>query len=610
MIMSYFRLLAAVIALVVFSTNALAKLPENNKPFEYYAKGEPLRAVLASFASSYKIPVKISPAVNDVANGSFKSTTAEGFLNKVSKLYDLDWYYDGRVLHLSKNSETQSQLLTLSSLKPAQLEKMLKKAGMWDERFRWRQLSDKGVLYLSGPPRFVSLVSETAAFVEQQANDQINKTLAIEIFPLRHAPAMDRSYQMREQKMSTPGIASILNKILLSHQEAGIAAGGATKVTNTSGKEAQNNQAGASSAIAATAAPMGARIEAIPQMNAVLVQDTPQRMEIYRTLIAELDRPQPQVEISLSIIDVNANNMDELGVDWNLTHNLGGGNSIQFVTPGGLDPVKTVVGSNITNFVSRVKMLSQKGKARIASRPAILTENNTEAVLDFSSTFYVPLKGREVAQLESVDYGTILNLQPRVIEMPGKNRVALKIHIEDGAQDKNASVSGSDLPLVNRTKIDTVATINENESLLIGGYFKDLVINGENKIPLLGDIPLLGRLFKSKTHRVEQTVRLFLLQPRILEPGRMNDASDIAADQLLLGKSVFGQDIEQLQHSSDEEKSKEQAQINSNTCYPTTISSSIKAWLISQGYDVSEEKCTAADGKSGFRIIPKNKAEE
>ena len=302
--------------------------------------------------------------------------------------------------------------------------------------------------------------------------------------------------------------------------------------------------------------------------------------------------------------------MDELGVDWNLTHNLGGGNSIQFVTPGGLDPVKTVAGNNITNFVSRVKLLSQKGKARIASRPAILTENNTEAVLDFSSTFYVRLEGKEVAKLESVDYGTILNLQPRVIEMPGKNRVAMKIHIEDGAQSQTDSASGTNLPLVSRTKIDTVATINENESLLIGGYFKDLVINGENKIPLLGDIPLLGRLFRSKTYKVEQTVRLFLLQPRILEPGKMNNAADMAADQLLLGKSVFGQDIEQLQNPSEEKREEQQARINSGACYPTTISSSIKAWLISQGYEVAEEKCTTTDGKPGLRILPKNKAEE
>ena len=77
---------------------------------------------------------------------------------------------------------------------------------------------------------------------------------------------------------------------------------------------------------------------------------------------------------------------------------------------------------------------------------------------------------------------------------------------------------------------------------------------------------------------------------------------------MMLGKSVFGQDIEKLQYHKEEERVKDQNRINSNTCYPTTISSSIKAWLISQGYDVVEEPCKTADGTSGFRVIPKNPA--
>ncbi|WP_263079047.1 type III secretion system outer membrane ring subunit SctC [Endozoicomonas sp. Mp262] len=593
MIKTFTWIQAAVFVLFAFSGSVLAKLPGASRPFEYYANGEPLTDVINSFASNYKISVTVSPAIKDIANGSFKSVRAEEFLNQVSKLYDLTWYYDGKVLNLSKNHEAQSRLLTLKSLKPAELEKMLKRAGMWDERFRWRELSDQGVLYLSGPPGFVNLVSQTAEFIDRQAVEQGSNSLVIEIFPLKHASASDRQYQMRDKKMSSPGVASILKTVLISHQEQPVASQVAESKTSV-GKEQKSRQA----STAVTRAPKSARIEAIPQMNAILIQDSPERMALYRTLIAELDQPQSQVEIGLSIIDVNAGNLDELGVDWNFSHNLGGGNSLEFVTPGGLDPV-TVVGSNITNFVSRVKLLSQKGKARIASRPAILTQNNTEAVLDFSSTFYVPLQGKEAVKLESVDYGTVLNLRPRIVETPGKKQVALKIHIEDGAQASNDKVSGTQLPLVNRTMIDTLATINENESLLIGGYFRDVVIDGENKIPVLGDIPLLGKLFRSKSHKVEQTVRLFLLQPRILEPGKMNNVADHSEEQLLLGQSVIsGEKLDIPPRKVVKETNPE-----GTACYPNSVAGTLKALLKSQGYPVQEMGCTTADGSQGLRIL-------
>lgn len=596
MITMFYRILAAIVVFIFLPNTGQARLVTEPKPFEYYANGEPLVAVINSFASSYKLSVSVSPEIKDVANGSFKSARAEAFLEQISKLYDLTWYYDGKVLHLSKNVEAQSRLITLKTLKPAELEKILKQADMWDERFRWRELSERGLIYLSGPPGFVRLVSDMAEFIDRQTVDQDN-SLVIEIFPLKHASASDRQYQVRNQSMSSPGVATILKNVLLDNK--GVALPTTVVKRDPSGeKEKAVEGKDKAKAGVATAASGNARIEAIPQMNAILIQDSPGRMAIYRSLIAELDKPQPQVEIGLSIIDVNASNLDELGVDWNFSYNSGTGNKIQFVTPGGVDPV-TVVGSNIASFVSRVKLLSEKGKARIASRPAILTQNNTEAILDFSSTFYVPLTGQDVVKLESVDYGTVLNLRPRIINTPGKKQVAMKIHIEDGSQAQNSQVSGSDLPLVNRTMIDTLATINENESLLIGGYFRDIAINSENKVPLLGDIPLLGKLFRSTSRKVEQTVRLFLLQPRILAPGKMNNVMDYSDKQLLLGQGMISAESEANALAS----AVEGAAVEGSACYPSAVAGTLKQLLSAQGYPVQQIDCTTADGNAGLRIL-------
>ena len=117
------------------------------------------------------------------------------------------------------------------------------------------------------------------------------------------------------------------------------------------------------------------------------------------------------------------------------------------------------------------------------------------------------------------------------------------LDIEDGSEVN----SGGDpklvdqLPVVGRTHINTVARVPREMSLLIGGYTRHTVDESVSKIPLLGDIPVLGHLFRYKNAKAEDDVRVFLIQPRVLSNREYWHADAFAREpELSPGVSVQG----------------------------------------------------------------------
>ncbi len=112
----------------------------------------------------------------------------------------------------------------------------------------------------------------------------------------------------------------------------------------------------------------------------------------------------------------------------------------------------------------------------------------------------------------------MLRMTPRVIQIGDSPEISLSLHIEDGNQKPNSS--GLDgIPTISRTIVDTVARVGHGQSLLIGGIYRDEMSETQRKVPFLGDIPYLGVLFRSTTEQVRRSVRLFIIEPRLIDDG-------------------------------------------------------------------------------------------
>ncbi|MGF3025701.1 secretin N-terminal domain-containing protein [Methylobacterium aquaticum] len=171
------RLTAAAAALAALSMPLAAgrieaaslKLPTT--PYRYTVIDQDLPAALQELGSNLAVKVNVSPEVKGRIQGRMPEGTAQEFLDRLAATYNLEWYFDGSVLSITSARENRTQLLVLSPIPFDRLKGALDALEISDPRFPMRPAPGKGVVMVSGPPRYVALVEQTLAglVAEEQA---------------------------------------------------------------------------------------------------------------------------------------------------------------------------------------------------------------------------------------------------------------------------------------------------------------------------------------------------------------------------------------------------------------------------------------------------------
>jgi type III secretion protein C len=281
---------------------------------------------------------------------------------------------------------------------------------------------------------------------------------------------------------------------------------------------------------------MLATARADARINAVIVRDSPERMPMYTKLIESLDIDVPLIEIEASVIDVSDDKSQQLGIDWRAhgsrfdvvssPNGLAGTGTGQTNLANDLlrsgDPISAgsglvgtlIFGSGRSYFLARLNALTELGDARTVSKPRVLTIDNTEAVLQNTSEFFVRVAGERQVDLFNVTLGLSMRVTPTVIEDALGRRIKMIVRIEDG--NTNSGQRVDNIPVVNRNAISTQAVVGDGQSLLIGGYIIEESANGRSGVPGLSNVPVLGWLFGQRTTTARRVERIFMLTPRLV----------------------------------------------------------------------------------------------
>ena len=466
-----------------------APIPWSNQPFTLVTKGMRLDNVIRELGAYNSIPVVVSPRITEMYVGSLRQVSTAYALDHLARLHKLSWYYNGQTLYVYRADETGYQLVTPSVAKAQNLLTQLEQP---QEKYcRARLIRDVNAIEVWGVPACLERFAQVAKQIDEQARHLEKNRESIEVFPLRYASASDTTYRYRQQDVILPGVVSVLREMV---QSAG---------------SISPPEDGKSPLLTDRALPLFATDS---RQNAVIVRDRKSNMSIYQDLIKQLDIKQPLIEVSVTIIDVVEGDLDALGIDWSASAKIGGGTISFNQATGGLDAnnFSTII-ANTSNFMVRLNALTQHSKAKILSRPSVVTLNNIQAVLDRNTTFYTKLTAEKVAKLESITAGSLMRVTPRLVEEGEKQRVMLTLNIEDGQQGASSQHAES-LPQINNSEIATQASLLAGQSLLLGGFTRDEQTTGERSIPLLRDIPVLGSLFRSSNKTNRNIVRLFLIK--------------------------------------------------------------------------------------------------
>ena len=215
------------------------------------------------------------------------------------------------------------------------------------------------------------------------------------------------------------------------------------------------------------------------------------------------------------LVEVDKATLDELGMEFGLR--AGG---VQYDFPGENIELGTVSlysgASSVVDpgrFLARIRALIADQNAKVLARPNIVTQDNIPAFIDLSETQYLRVTGERVAQIVPVTAGSLLQVTPRLVRKDSGEEIFLRVDIQDGSLTQ----AGEGSPTVRNTVLSTQAVVNVEKALLIGGYNRDSENSNNYKVPLLGDLPFIGKAF-SYTEKQKQTmVRLFLITPRVIE---------------------------------------------------------------------------------------------
>ncbi|MEQ4988548.1 type III secretion system outer membrane ring subunit SctC [Proteus sp. fly-1089] len=504
-------------------------------------------------------PFILSNAVKkERVTGNFDISSPEEAFELMVKRLSLLYFNDGKSIYIYESSEILQELFQVKNIGLIELKDYLQDVGLYDQRYPLRAGQDQRTFYISGPPVYIKLVKAAAEFLDNDAQEKINENANsqvpvgssrygdefVQIFPLKNTFVQDRTYTLRDETVVLPGITSVLQQLFMSSKgiERTAVEPHKTLENNDSQKydEAVNSIEEINAPIITKIGQYNVELVPLPGSNSLLVKTNREGLALIESLISQLDKPKRQVELSLWIIDISKNKADSLGVNWQASYDSGKG-SFFFNTA-------SLSAASGFNFLGKIKALSEDGEAQMVSRPMLLTQENTPAIFDNNTTFYTQIKGERVASLESTTFGTMISVLPRIGN--SSKDIEMIINLEDGAEKKDDN--GDDesiekLPVINRTNISTVARVSEGGSLLIGGYTREDNVKAETKVPFLSAIPLIGRAFKYESNNNKKMIRIFMLQPRLLENTDTEDFGSLIENPFQPIDKKTSQALKQLQ---------------------------------------------------------------
>ncbi|GMT41863.1 MAG: pilus (MSHA type) biogenesis protein MshL [bacterium] len=244
-----------------------------------------------------------------------------------------------------------------------------------------------------------------------------------------------------------------------------------------------------------------------------------------------------QVEIQVRIFEVTLNEESSLGMDWTQAVNEGAGASVSssnvIVNPfgGTLAKKSTAVLSYGVlggyNFNAMVQFMKEHGDIKIVSQPRVRVLNNQPALIKvgterpFFQATSTPVAGGGVATVTVTEYvqyvtiGVVLSVTAQISE---DRKIMLDVTpIITRLIDSVTSKFGSTAPVMDVKQSSTLVRLNDGEMVVIGGLIQDVETKTERKIPLLGDIPILGYLFKSQYSAKTKRELVVFLTPTIVK---------------------------------------------------------------------------------------------
>lgn len=303
-----------------------------------------------------------------------------------------------------------------------------------------------------------------------------------------------------------------------------------------------------------TGSVLSARGQAIvdERTNSIIVTDTAERIEAFKKLVDQIDIPVRQVMIEARIVIANTDFRRELGIQWGgVAYGLSGGSlrefsgsakglssdpgtPFEFLTGNGTTDMTqdNIVNLSVTNpagslafgiltdnaFLDmELSALENSGYAEVVAQPKVITSDKQKATIK---------SGKEIAYQEASASGaTTTAFKEAVLKLEVTPQITPDNHVIMDLliyKDAIGDITQAGVPSIDITRLETKVLVNNGETVVLGGVFGLDTLKSDVKVPLLGDIPYLGRLFKHSVDKQTKTELLIFVTPKIITDKLVN----------------------------------------------------------------------------------------
>ena len=316
-----------------------------------------------------------------------------------------------------------------------------------------------------------------------------------------------RFYVYRPQFAKAEDLASSLSSFIEQPKSAG-------RDGNTEQQEGQNSQTSSPAAKTSN----GVSIKADKSQNALVIRATSSQYRDLLSLLEQLDRLPGQVALQVVVIEVKLDESVESGLDYLYDSN---GNKPASGTAT-LSPVLGSISGKVINgdWTINLRMLQSKTNSRILSRPYLVVKDGESA--NINSGDQVPIitstntstqtPGVVTTEVQYRSTGTNLSVTPQI---NADGLVSLQISQESSSAKASSNI-GVTTPTITTRSLSTAVLAANGQTVVLGGLIREDSNLVDQQLPLLGDLPLIGRLFQQKGDSKERTELMVLITPRIV----------------------------------------------------------------------------------------------
>ena len=257
--------------------------------------------------------------------------------------------------------------------------------------------------------------------------------------------------------------------------------------------------------------------------NRLIVRDDREHLPALEAWVKEMDIPVGQVELAAHIVTINETSLRELGVKWNLADaagETGAGKITTLSSALDVSDATTRAGFNIGKINGRLlelelSALEQKQKVDIIASPRLLASHLQPASIKQGSEipYQVSSGDSGATSVEFKEAVLGMEVTPTVLK---NNRVRLKLRISENMPGQVLQQADGEVLAIDKQEIETQVEVKSGETLALGGIFSQKNKNARDSVPFLGDIPLLGHLFRHDGKDNERRELVVFITPRII----------------------------------------------------------------------------------------------